>query len=120
MEALFVCDVGALVEPDVAAVEALARLQLAARLYDVPPQLGGLLELMGLGDIFPPGASTAEAWRKSEQGEQSLGVEEEADPGDRSVPDLEDLQGPRIERSLGSRLVLAERGGTVRLDRDQA
>jgi hypothetical protein len=127
MEALFVCDVGALVEPDVAAVEALARLQLAARrsgcrirLYDVPPQLGGLLELMGLGDIFPPGASTTEAWRKPEQGEQSLGVEEEADPGDRPVPDLEDLQGPRIERSLGSRLVLAERGGTVRFDRDQA
>jgi ABC-type transporter Mla MlaB component len=71
MEALFVCDVGALVEPDVAAVEALARLQLAARrsgcritLYDVPPQLGGLLELMGLGDIFPPavnGRGVAEA-----------------------------------------------------------
>jgi hypothetical protein len=67
MEALFVCDVGALVDPDVAAVEALARLQLAARrsgcrigLYDVPPELGGLLELMGLGDIFPPGSSTVE------------------------------------------------------------
>jgi hypothetical protein len=103
MEALFVCDVGALVEPDVAAVEALARLQLAARrsgcritLYDVPPQLGGLLELMGLGDIFPP-ASTVEAWRKPEQREQPLGVEEEADPGDRLIADLEDLQGPGIE-----------------------
>jgi len=104
MDALFVCDVGALVEPDVAAVEALARLQLAARrsgcritLYDVPPQLGGLLELMGLRDIFPPGASTGQAWRKPEQREQPLGVEEEADAGDRPVPDLEDLQGPRIE-----------------------
>jgi STAS domain len=104
MEALFVCDVGALIEPDVAAVEALARLQLAARrsgcrikLYDVQPQLGGLLELMGLGGIFPPESSSFEAWRKPEEREQPLGVEEETDPGDRTVPDLEDLQGPRIE-----------------------
>jgi len=55
MDAVFVCDVGALVEPDVAAVDALARLQLAARrsgcritLQGVAPEMGDLLELMGL------------------------------------------------------------------------
>ena len=60
MDAVFVCDVGALVEPDVAAVDALARLQLAARrsgcritLQGVAPEMGDLLELMGLTEILP-------------------------------------------------------------------
>jgi len=98
MDALFVCDVGALVEPDVAAVEALARLQLAARrsgcriaLRDVPPELRDLLDAMGLSGVFAVTGSAGEARREPEEREQPLGVEEEADPGDRAVPDLEDL-----------------------------
>ena len=76
MDALFWCDVGALVEPDVAAVAALARLQLAARrsgcrvaLQQVAPELDELLELMGLGDVFPLSASAVEGGRQPEQRE---------------------------------------------------
>jgi ABC-type transporter Mla MlaB component len=107
MDAVFVCDVGAIVEPDVAAVDALARLQLAARragclidLQGVAPGLGDLLELMGLAEIFPCHAASGggssgsafEARREAEQREQPPRVEEEADPGDAVVADLEDLE----------------------------
>ncbi|WP_329118149.1 STAS domain-containing protein [Streptomyces sp. NBC_01465] len=51
-----ICDVGVLVAPDLAAVEAVARLRLTARrlgstlrLRDVPPGLKALLDLAGLG-----------------------------------------------------------------------
>jgi ABC-type transporter Mla MlaB component len=106
MDAVFVCDVCALVEPDVAAVEALARLQLAARragcriaLQGVGPELGDLLDLLGLADALPCRAawraptsgSALEARGQPEQREEPLGVEEEADPADRSVADLDDL-----------------------------
>jgi len=98
MDALFVCDVGALVDPDVAAVEALARLQVAARrsgcriaLCRVPPELGALLDLMGLSGVFAVAGSAGEAGREPEEREQPFGIQEEADPGDRAVPDLEDL-----------------------------
>jgi len=104
MRAEFVCDVGALVEPDVAAVDGLARLQLAARrsgcrvaLRDVPPQLRELLDLMGLCDVLAPSRSAVEAGRQAEQREQPLGVQEEADPRDRPAADLEDLDRPGLE-----------------------
>jgi anti-anti-sigma regulatory factor len=52
-----ICDVGALTDPGLAAVEAVARLRLTARrlgsvlrLRDVQPGLKALLELTGLGD----------------------------------------------------------------------
>lgn len=55
-----VCDVGALVVPDGVAVDALARLQLAARrrgcrvaLRHAPTQLLDLLALAGLTEIVP-------------------------------------------------------------------
>ncbi|HEX6578096.1 MAG TPA: STAS domain-containing protein [Jiangellaceae bacterium] len=55
-----VCDVGALVVPDGVAVDALARLQLAARrrgcrvaLRHAPAELLDLLELAGLTEIVP-------------------------------------------------------------------
>jgi hypothetical protein len=98
MDPVFVCDVGALVEPDVGAVDALARLQLAARrsgcrisLEHVAPELSELLELMGLAEVFARGGSALEAARQPEEGEQPRRIEEEADPDDRSVADLEDL-----------------------------
>ncbi|MEU0301791.1 STAS domain-containing protein [Streptomyces sp. NPDC006175] len=53
------CDVGGVVHPDLALVEAVARLGLVARraggvelrLRNVPAELGALLDLVGLGDV---------------------------------------------------------------------
>ena len=56
-----VCDVGSLVEPDAATVDAMARLQLAARrrgrevsLLHASPSLQDLLGLCGLDEVIPP------------------------------------------------------------------
>ena len=55
-----VCDVGALIDPDAATVDALARLQLTARqlgsrirLRRACGELLELLELMGLSEVLP-------------------------------------------------------------------
>ena len=55
-----VCDVGAVVKPDAVTIDALARLQLAARrfglrleLRDVAPELRELLDLSGLREAIP-------------------------------------------------------------------
>ena len=55
-----VVDVGALVDPDVRAVDALARMQVVARragctirLRDATDRLRELVELMGLRDALP-------------------------------------------------------------------
>ncbi|MEV0091976.1 STAS domain-containing protein [Streptomyces sp. NPDC050738] len=52
-----ICDVGTLIAPDLAAIEAVARLRLTARrlgstlrLRDVQPGLKALLDLAGIGD----------------------------------------------------------------------
>jgi hypothetical protein len=72
--------------PDLAVVEALARVQLSARrrgsrvrLTDVPDQLRGLMELVGLAEVL-----CVEAQRKPELGEQ-LGVDEVVQPADPPV-----------------------------------
>ncbi|MFM9369516.1 STAS domain-containing protein [Streptomyces sp. Da 82-17] len=74
-----VCDAGALDVPDMAAVEALARLRLAARragagmrIRDPDPRLTGLLALVGLGELFG----------EAEEGEPPLGVQEAVEPTD--------------------------------------
>jgi ABC-type transporter Mla MlaB component len=97
-----VCDVGALAEPDAITIDALARLQLTARrlgrrveLRRSCEELEDLLELTGLREVLTGGAvvaSAVEAWGEPEQREQALGVEEEADPRDPTVGELEDLQ----------------------------
>jgi ABC-type transporter Mla MlaB component len=96
------CDVGALAEPDAITIDALARLQLTARrlgrrveLRRSCEELEDLLELTGLREVLTGGAvvaSAVEAWGEPEQREQALGVEEEADPRDPTVGELEDLQ----------------------------
>ncbi|QNE75409.1 STAS domain-containing protein [Streptomyces finlayi] len=56
------CDVGGVVRPDLALVEALARLGLIVRraggrelrLRNVPPELRTLLDLTGLGEVLGP------------------------------------------------------------------
>jgi STAS domain len=74
---------------DLATVDALARLTLAARrqgltirLVDASPELRALLELVGLDGLLLAGAESAlEADGEAELGEQ-LGVEEVVEPGD--------------------------------------
>ena len=84
------CDVGALADPDVRAVDALARLQLTAnrlglevRLRHASQGLQELLDLVGLFDVLPVcAASGLEPSRQPEEWEEGRGVEEEADPDD--------------------------------------
>ena len=85
-----VCDVGALVDPDAATMDALARLQLTARrvgrqlrLRHACGELRDLLALMGLGEVIPLWMGLPlEPGGQAEQREQARGVEEERDPGD--------------------------------------
>jgi anti-anti-sigma regulatory factor len=84
------CDAAALVHPDAVAVEALARLQLAARrvgrrihLLHACPELRDLIALMGLHEVFRlPGPLPVEGGGQAEEGEPARRVEEERDPGD--------------------------------------
>ena len=90
---LVVCDVGALVDPDAVAVNALARLQLTARrlgcqvrLRHASLELQDLLAFMGLGDVVRLSAALPlEPRRQTEEREQARGVEEEANPADPTV-----------------------------------
>ncbi|HEY8115245.1 MAG TPA: STAS domain-containing protein [Actinomycetota bacterium] len=97
------CDVGALAEPDATTIDALARLQLTARRLGYRVELRGtcgeledLLRLAGLLEVLTGGgavvASAVEAWGKPELREQAFRVQEEADPVDPTVGDLQDLQ----------------------------
>lgn len=88
-----VCDVSALLRPDAVTVDALARVQLTVRrlggrmwLRDACGDLRDLLEFVGLGGVLPcTEPSRLETRGQAEQREQPLGVEEEADPGDRPI-----------------------------------
>jgi ABC-type transporter Mla MlaB component len=88
---LVVCDVAGLVDPDCTAVDVLARIQLTAQRLGCRILVRGpcreLLELLsfaGLADVLPP-VLRIEPVGQTEQREQALGVEEEADPGDPPV-----------------------------------
>lgn len=99
-----VIDVGGLVDPDLAAVEAVARLQLTARragttveLRQVCERLRELLRLVGLHDVVPcdgdgdgdaagQPASAVGGGRQPEVGEQgAVHVEEVVEPDDPSL-----------------------------------
>ena len=74
-----VCDARALVDADVAAIDALARLQLTARrcgfvlhLRDAPPELQELLAFVGLDGVL-----AVEPGGQAEQREERVRVEEE-------------------------------------------
>lgn len=83
------CDVGAL-DPDAVTVEALARLQLIARLLgrrvrfkDASTELQRLLCFLGLDEVLPCGpASGLDPRGQAEERKQARGVQEERDPGD--------------------------------------
>jgi hypothetical protein len=81
-----VCDVGAL-SPDTAAVDVLARLQLAARriglevrLRHASSELQDLLVCCGLDDVL-----RVEPGGQAEKGEEPLGAEEERELDDPAV-----------------------------------
>jgi ABC-type transporter Mla MlaB component len=90
---LILCDVGAVVDPDVAAVEALARLRIATsrlgrRLHvrNASPDFEALLAFMGLGDVLPVRADLRlEVIRQTEEREERLRVEEERELADPAV-----------------------------------
>jgi hypothetical protein len=78
------CDVGTIVEPDACVVDALARLQLAARrlgcdlrLQRASAELAELVDFMGLAEVL-----RVEVRRQAEQREECLGVEEEGELDD--------------------------------------
>ncbi|MFB7475895.1 STAS domain-containing protein [Kitasatospora sp. NPDC056184] len=93
------CDLGALTAPDLAVVDALARLRLAAARHGVRLVLrnaGGplreLLAFSGLAAVLPVEEDAAgllpgpfpgrQSRRQAEEREQHLGVEEVGEPGD--------------------------------------
>ena len=89
---LVLCDVRAVVDPDVAAADALARLQLATRrlgrrmlVRNASADFTDLLVLMGLGEVLPLGGLRLEVGRQPEEREQRLGVEEERELADPAV-----------------------------------
>ena len=84
MADLVSCDVAWITDPDVHAVDALVRLQLAAQrrgcrllLLNGSRELGELVGLMGLGAVL-----AVQVRRKPEQREEGVGVEEEGELDD--------------------------------------
>jgi ABC-type transporter Mla MlaB component len=85
-----VCDVGALVNPDIGTVDVLARLALTARrlgcqvqLRHARPRLQNLVGLVGLcGAGSPSERLPLEVEGQAEQWEHASGVEERGQPGD--------------------------------------
>jgi ABC-type transporter Mla MlaB component len=85
---VLVCDVGAVTEPDVGAIDALACLQLTARrlgrevrLRNPSRELLGLLDLCGLSDVL----AGVEPRGQAEEREQARRVEEGVERGDPAV-----------------------------------
>ena len=103
--------------PDLALVEALARMQLGARrrggrvrLRNVSDELRGLLELVGLADVL-----AVEARREPELGEE-LGVDEVVQPGDPpSDVSITTIAQPRVV-AFRRRVVEPERRAAVGLE----
>ena len=88
---LVTCEVGGLAEPDSVAVDALARMQLAARrmgrsirLRHVRAKLQDLLQLTGLCEEVPCSGDLRESARQAEEREQ-VRVDEEVDSADPTV-----------------------------------
>jgi ABC-type transporter Mla MlaB component len=88
-----VCDVTAMVDPDAATIDALARLQLTARRYGCCIRLRHacgplqeLLSLTGLAEVVPCAPDRPlQPGGEAEQREPTRGIEEERDPADPSI-----------------------------------
>ena len=87
---LVVCDVGGIDRPGLEAIDAVARLALAARragcgvrLENASPQLRDLVAFAGLAEVLPCSiASAVESGGQAEERQEPGGVEEERDPAD--------------------------------------
>ena len=97
---LVICD-GAELAADASTLDALARLHLAGhrlgcriRILNAPEHLRALAGFAGLGGVllFQGRRSGVEAVRQSEEREQPRRVQEEHDPADGAVGDVEHLQ----------------------------
>ncbi len=86
-----VCDLGALVDPDVGTVDALARMQLTARrlrrqvrLRHASSELQELLALVGLAEVVPSSAGLrlGRPGTETEEREQGRSVEKRVEPDD--------------------------------------
>lgn len=130
-----VCELSGLTQADLATVDALCRLRVAVQrlgceiaLRGAPPDLDALLAFVGLDGVLrdddgsaprvvvpgDPAGSGLGAGRQPEEREEAGRVEEEGDARDPPVLDVEDLQGPGLERATGAaRFVLPEAGSTV-------
>jgi hypothetical protein len=82
-----ICDVGGVISPDLATIEALCRFRLAIADRGYAVQLrdasSGLRELLGLCGL--DGALPLVHEGQSEQGEESVGVEKEIERGDPTI-----------------------------------
>ncbi|MER5348892.1 STAS domain-containing protein [Kitasatospora sp. NPDC002551] len=87
------CDLGALTAPDLAVVDALARLRLAAArhgvrlvLHHASGPLRELLAFSGLAAVLPTGEDASlpgrQPRRQAEQREEHVGVQEVGEPRD--------------------------------------
>src|SRR5262245_18228542 len=109
------CDVGAL-PADGIALDALARLQLAARragleleIWNASDELCCPIEITGLQEVL-----RVEPERQAEQREERLAVEEERELDDPAACELDHLQRPRVVAVARLvRLVLSERARAV-------
>jgi ABC-type transporter Mla MlaB component len=86
--AVALCEMDASVEPDLVAIDALARLQIGARgigrgfrLRGIPSPVHELLAFVGLGNVVT-GELCLEPGRQPEQREERLGVEEKRELDD--------------------------------------
>jgi ABC-type transporter Mla MlaB component len=86
---LVVCDLAGVRAPDAVTLDALARMQLAARrsgrhmrVRHACDELRDLVTLTGLSEVLPCAGSGLEPGREAEQREPPSGVEEERDPPD--------------------------------------
>jgi hypothetical protein len=93
------CDVAELSTPDFGTIDSLARLALALRragsgvtLERASPELRDLLAFAGLTGVLPCSALPLQPLGEPEHREEAGGVEEERDPGDAPVGDVDHLE----------------------------
>ena len=115
-------DVGDIIALDAPALDALARLQLAARrlgarieLHHASAAVVDLIALAGLTDVLVIAESGVEMGRQVEQREQA-GIDEGVLGPDGPVRDGEHVNRPRGITAGGIGAPLRERGSAVRLN----
>ena len=119
------CDIGHLVGSDLAALDAVVRLQLTGRRLGVriafqrtPAPLLRLVRFLALIDVLPIDTeppSGSQAIRKPEQWKQPVRIQERVDGHDLAVDDVQRVQAPRLPGpGLGTGAVLAKGRRAVR------